>query len=399
MGKGAGPLRGIRILDLTTLYPGPLATMMLGDLGADVVRIERHQSPDMIRFMPPFIGEESAAYLTLNRSKRTLVLDLKTEEGRSVFFDLVKTADIVTEQFRPGVLDKIGIGYEEARRSNPRIIYVSLTGFGQDGPYALRAGHDINYMSWAGLLSQIKTENRPVLPAFQIADVAGGCFMTVIACLSALWYREKSGQGQRVDVAMVDAILPLLTLQLAQYWGQSDGSPAVNLLTGAFPCYGLYECSDGKYISLGALEPKFWTNFCKLMNRGDWLSGNFASGEEGARVHAEVAAAIREKTRDEWVKIAESHDICLGPVNEIEELEEDPHLRSRGMIVDIMEKGDFRLKGLGIPIKFSESKPSAPDPVSPAGTDSVEILKEVGYSAGRVEDLIRKGVVGGEHKG
>lgn len=393
MGKRGGPLSGVRILDLTTLYPGPLATMFLGDLGAEVIHIENPRSPDLIHSLPPFVGQESAVYLALNRSKRTLALDLKEADGRSVFFDLVKTADLVVEQFRPGVLDRIGIGYGEAVSYNPGIIYVSITGFGQEGPYALRAGHDINYLSWAGLLSQIKSGERPVLPAFQIADVAGGSYMTVIACLTALRHREKTGKGQRVDVSMVDGILPLLTLQLAQQWGQEKDSTAVNLFTGEFPFYGLYQCKDGKYVALGALEPKFWMGFCRAVQREEWVPANFATGEEGQKVLKEIRSLFQEKTRDEWTRFAETHDICLSPVHEMEELEGDPHLRAREMIIETELKGGARLKGLGIPLKFSLSRPDPPEPAHRMGEDSLEILKELGYPDDRIRMLLEKGVV------
>jgi alpha-methylacyl-CoA racemase len=393
MEKRRGPLGGIRVLDLTTLYPGPLATMLLGDLGAEVIRIEHPRNPDLIHSLPPFMGEESASYLALNRSKKSLGLDLKEAEGRSLFFDLVKTADIVVEQFRPGVMERMGFAYREAAVHNPRIIYVSLTGFGQSGPYAHRAGHDINYISWTGLLSRNKAGDRPVLPAFQMADVAGGSYMTVIACLTALRHREKTGAGQHVDVSMVDGVLPLLTLQLSQHWGRSRQSPGVDLLCGDFPCYGLYACSDGKYVALGALEPKFWMNFCRAVHREEWISGNFAAGEEGEQVRREVASLFMERTRDEWMRLAETNDICLSPVHEIEELEEDPHLKAREMILELKPKGGSRLKGLGIPLKFSLSKPDAPDPAPAVGENSVEILKEMGCPPERIQGLIDKGTV------
>jgi crotonobetainyl-CoA:carnitine CoA-transferase CaiB-like acyl-CoA transferase len=388
-----GPLIGIRVLDLTSLYPGPLATMLLADLGAEVIRIEHPRRPDIIHWLPPFLGEESTAYLTLNRSKRGLGLDLREAEGRGVFFRLVETADIVVEQFRPGVLKKMGLDYERARERNPRIIYVSLTGFGQAGPYANRAGHDINYISLAGILSQIKNGNHPVLPAFQMADVAGGAYMTVIACLAALWYREKGGSGQSVDVSMLDAVLPLLTLQLAQSWGQAAGAAAPSVLDGVFPCYRLYRCADGKHVALGALEPKFWINFCKAVGKEEWTSGNFATGEEGDRIRQEVEALFLERTGDEWVRLAESHDICLTPVQEMEGLAEDPHLRAREMVLDTEQKGDARLKVLGTPLKFSESRPAPPDPAPAVGEDSVEILKSAGYTPERIRGLIESGVV------
>jgi alpha-methylacyl-CoA racemase len=393
MGKRKGPLRGIRILDLTQLYPGPLATMMLADMGAEVVRLEHPSRPDNVHHLPPFIGKESAAYLTLNRSKRSLALDTAKKEGRTVFFDLVRTADVVVEQFRPGVLDKIGIGYDQAVPFNPRIIYVSITGFGQDGPYRQKAGHDINYISLAGLLSQVKKGEEMVLPGFQTADVVGGGYMSVIACMAALWHREKTGKGQRVDVSMTDSVMPMITLQLAQYWGSQGDNEIMNPFEGSFPFYGVYECADGKPVSLGALEQKFWAGFCQMADKPEWLSLQFSMGEERRKVREEVAGLFRTKPRDEWLKLAEVHDICLSSIHELGDLETDPQLQAREMIIETEHEEGLKLKGIGIPIKFSDSKPDKPEPAPNVGQDSIEILKELGYSQERIEELIGKEIV------
>ncbi len=393
MGKRKGPLRGIRILDLTQLYPGPLATMMLADMGAEVVRLEHPSRPDNVHHLPPFIGKESAAYLTLNRSKRSLALDTAKEEGRKVFFDLVRTADVVVEQFRPGVLDKIGIGYDQAVPFNPRIIYVSITGFGQDGPYRQKAGHDINYISLAGLLSQVKKGEEMVLPGFQTADVVGGGYMSVIACMAALWHREKTGKGQRVDVSMTDSVMPMITLQLAQYWGSQGDTEIMNPFDGSFPFYGVYECADGKPVSLGALEQKFWSGFCQMADKPEWLSLQFSMGEERRKVREEVAGLFKTKQRNEWLKLAEVHDICLSSIHELGDLEMDPQLQAREMIIETEHEKGLKLKGIGIPIKFSDSKPDKPQPAPIVGQDSIEILKELGYSQERIEELIGKEIV------
>jgi len=367
--------------------------MMLGDMGADVARLEHPSRPDLLHLLPPFLGKESAVYLSLNRSKRSLALDTGTEEGRQVFLDLVKTADVVAEQFRPGVLDKIGIGYEQATHFNPRIIYVSITGFGQDGPYRKKAGHDINYMALAGLLSQVKKGEEMVLPGFQTADVVGGAYMSVIACMAGLWHREKTGKGQKIDVSMMDGILPMLTLQLAQYWGGQESGEIMNPFDGSFPFYGIYECADGKPVSLGALEQKFWTGFCQMAGRPEWLPLQFATGDEKRKVREEIALFFKTKSRDEWLKLAEVHDICLSSVHEMEDLEKDPQVLARQMIIETEHETGLKLKGVGIPIKFSESKPDAPEPAPAVGEHSIEILKEAGYSAERIEDLLEKGIV------
>ncbi len=393
MGKRKGPLTGIRILDLTQLYPGPLATMMLADMGADVVRLDHPSRLDILHHLPPFVGKESAAYLSLNRSKRSLGLDTGKEEGRRVFFDLVRTADVVMEQFRPGVLDKIGIGYDQAVPFNPRIIYVSITGFGQDGPYRKKAGHDINYMALAGLLSQLKKGGEMVLPGFQTADVVGGGYMSVIACMAALWCREKTGKGQKIDVSMMDGILPLLTLQLAQYWGSQVSGEVINFLDGSFPFYGVYECADGKYVSLGALEQKFWTGFCQMANKPEWLPLQFPMGEETRKVREQVASLFKTKSRDEWLKLAEVHDVCLSSIHEMEDLEKDPQLQARQMIIETEHENGLKLKGVGLPIKFSESKPDAPEPAPSVGQHSIEILEEIGYADEKIKELLEKGIV------
>jgi crotonobetainyl-CoA:carnitine CoA-transferase CaiB-like acyl-CoA transferase len=372
--------------------------MMLADMGADVVRLEHPSRPDLLHLLPPFVGKQSAAYLSLNRSKRSLALDTGKKEGQQVFFDLVRTADLVVEQFRPGVLDKIGIGYEQANLFNPRIIYVSITGFGQDGPYRKKAGHDINYMALTGLLSQVKKGQEMVLPGFQTADVAGGAYMSVIACMAALWHREKTGKGQKIDVSMMDGILPLLTLQLAQYWGSRGNEEFINFLDGSFPFYGVYECADGTYVSLGALEPKFWAGFCHMANKPEWLPLQFPTGEEIRKVREIVASLFKTKSRDEWLELAEVHDVCLSSVHEMEDLERDPQLRARQMIIETEHENELKLKGVGIPIKFSESKPDQPDPAPAVGQDSIEILKEAGYSEERIEELLEKGIVFAEMK-
>jgi len=393
MGKGKGPLSGIRILDLTQLYPGPLATMMLADMGADVVRLEHPSRPDLLHLLPPFVGKQSAAYLSLNRSKRSLALDTGTPEGRQVFFDLVRSADVVVEQFRPGVLDKIGIGYEQAALFNPRIIYVSITGYGQDGPYRKKAGHDINYMGLAGLLAQVRKGEEIVLPGFQTADVVGGSYMSIIACMAGLWHRERTGKGQKIDVSMMDGILPMLTLQLAQYWGSQGNKEMIKLLDGTFSFYGVYECADGKCVGLGALEPKFWTGFCRMANKPEWVPFQFPKGEEIKKVREEVADLFKTKPREEWLKLAEVHDICLSSINEMEDLERDPQIRARQMIIEMEHENGLKLKGIGIPIKFSESKPDDPEPAPTVGEHSIEILKDAEYSEERIQELIEKGIV------
>jgi len=394
-----GPLKGIRILDFTRLYPGPLGTMMLADMGTEVIKIEDMNTPDYMRFYPPYIASESAGYLSVNRSKRSIALNLKHKKGVDIFFSLLPTADIVVEQFRPGVMDEISLGYEAARRVKDDIIYVSLTGYGQNGPYAQDAGHDINYIGYAGILSTTGSRKTgPIIPGPQIADVAGGAYMTIIACLSALWAREKTGQGQKVDVSMLDAILPLMTLQMAHYHavGLAPDPREAALeaaLSGGLACYGVYKCADGKYIALGILEVKFWKSFCEMVGRPEWIDQQFVIGEEAERLRGAIAALFKTRTRDEWIAAAKEYDTCLTPVLEIGEIETDPQVQARNMIIEQTHPVCGKIKGIGVPLKFSQTpaKPSLPPPV--LGKDTASIMEEIGYSQKEIETLRKEGII------
>lgn len=390
-----GPLKGIRILDFTRLYPGPLGTMMLADMGAEVIKIEDMNTPDYMRFYPPYIASESAGYLAVNRSKRSIALNLKHKKGVDIFFSLLATADIVVEQFRPGVMDEMGLGYETARRVKDDIIYVSLTGYGQNGPYARDAGHDINYIGYAGILSTTGSRKTgPIIPGPQIADVAGGAYMTIIACLSALWAREKTGQGQKVDVSMLDAILPLMTLQMAHYHAaRLAPAPGEAALTGGLACYGVYKCADEKYIALGILEEKFWKSFCKMVGRPEWIDQQFVIGEEAERLRGAIAALFKTRTRDEWIAAAKEYDTCLTPVLEIGEIETDPQVQARNMIIEQTHPVCGKIKGIGVPLKFSQTpaKPSLPPPV--LGKDTAAIMEEIDYKPEEIKALRKEGVI------
>lgn len=390
-----GPLDKIRILDLTRLYPGPLGTMMLADMGAEVIKIEDINNPDYMRCYPPYLRTESAGFLAVNRSKRSVAINFGAKKGVELFFLLVKTADVVIEQFRPGIIDKMGIGYKNARKIKKDIIYVSLTGYGQNGPYAMQAGHDINYIGYSGILSSTGTkETGPVIPGAQIADVAGGAYMTIIACLSALWAREKTGQGQQVDVSMLEAILPLMTLQLAHY--QAVGilpEAGQAALSGGLACYNIYRCADGKYVALGILEEKFWKNFCEVMRHSEWLDRQFVVGEEADKLRGEISALFLTKTRDEWIIAGADHDICLTPVVEIAEIENNYHLQTRNMIIEQKHPACGKIKGFGVPLKFSRTPAKPGMPAPSLGNDTQAILKELGYSKSDIKTFQEEGVI------
>jgi crotonobetainyl-CoA:carnitine CoA-transferase CaiB-like acyl-CoA transferase len=320
------------------------------------------------------VGGESVNYLAYNRSKKSMFLDYKSEEGRKIFFELVKTADVVVEQFRPNYLDKIGLGYEEAKKVNPKIIYVSVTGYGQTGPYAHLAGHDLNYIAYAGVLGI--TGEKDV----QLADIAGGSYMSVIATLSALHARTQTGVGQHVDVSMTDTVMPLLSVSYAIYSATNQASDRGTLpLSGGMPNYGVYECKDKKYIALGTLEPKFWSKFCDLTNKPDWKMFMVPQNSEQLLSFKNLIGGLfLEKNQSEWVRFGLENDLLISPVYGLEDLENDPHLQDRQMIIETEHPTAGKLKSIGVPLKFSETeaKPSWAAPI--LGEDTEAILNQLG---------------------
>ncbi len=385
-----GPLKGIKILDLSRLLPGPLATQMLADMGAEVIKIEDTSSPDYIRFFPPFVGDDSALYLSLNRNKRSIVFNFKSAEGKEIFFSLVKSADVVIEQYRPGIMDKIGIGYEQAKKANPKIIYVSVTGYGQTGPYAQRAGHDLNYISIAGVLANTGTKEKPVIPGVQLADVSGS-YAAVNGCLAALLHCQRTGEGQHVDISMTDAVMPFATLINATAWADNRDIERGNFqLSGALANYNVYESADGKFVALGALEPKFWITFCEAVGKPEWKNKIIAPEEEVNKLKEEVALLFRSKTRKDWEDFSAQHDVCLSPVLETSELGTNEQNQDREMVVD---STGGKLKTIGASIKFSGS--SSPDlkPAPKMGQDTDVILEELGMNTADITALRQAGII------
>ena len=371
-----GPLLGIQILDLTRLLPGPLGTMLMADMGADVIKIENPESPDYVRAFPPYLNGESANYLSFNRSKRSLALNYNKPEGRETFLKLVEKADVVVEQFRPGFLDKMGMGYEAAKAINPQIIYVSITGYGQTGPYAHLAGHDLNYTAYAGVLGITgNADDAPIVPGVQLADIAGGSYMSVIGTLAALQARTRTGQGQHVDVSMTDAVMPLLSAVYALHAGGQVVARGSAPLSGGLANYGVYQCGDQKYVALGTLEPKFWGRFCTLVQQPDWLGFILPkNATELADFKNKIGQLFKTQPQQYWIELGLGQDLLISPVYNLADLENDPHLQARQMIVTQQHPRAGVFKTIGIPIKFSETpaQPAWPAPIM--GEDSADIL-------------------------
>ena len=386
------PLEGIRILDLTRLLPGPFATLVLADLGADVVKVEEPQGGDWLRTVPPLAGEQSDAYHALNRNKRSIALDLRRPEGAAAFLRLAARADAVVESFRPGVMDRLGIGYAALRGANPRVVLCSITGYGQDGPYARRAGHDLDYVAVAGVLAQNGPPERPLPLGVQVADVAGGSWPAVAGILAALLRARADGEGAHVDVSMTEGALALLAMPLG--FASARGTPLARggeLLTGGAACYGVYRAKDGRFVALGALEPKFFAAFCEAVGRPELAARQHEAGGAGPR--AELEAIFAARTREEWIAFAAEHDACVAPVLEGGEPRADPQLRARGAFVEVPAPHEGRaVPALASPVRLrGEAAPLRPAPRH--GEHGAAILAEAGFSGDEIAALRAAGVL------
>jgi crotonobetainyl-CoA:carnitine CoA-transferase CaiB-like acyl-CoA transferase len=318
--------------------------MFLAEMGANVIKIENPDSPDQVRMYPPHDADgNSINYKALNRSKKSWAVDLRTEEGRQAIYDLIPSIDVLIEQFRPETMCKYGLDYESLKKINPRLLYVSLTGYGQTGEYAQKAGHDLNFLAYSGLLSLNTDEKgKPVIPAFQLADIAGGSYMCIAGVLAGLFARERKGIGQKIDISMLDACLPLLSLPYAHQKAGETIRAGSTPLSGQFANYNVYRCADGKYIALAALEPKFWIQFCQLVEKSSWIEQLFSTSPQ--ELIDELNDFFAQKTREEWIHSFAEYDICISPVLSIEELDTNAHFIKR----NILSKGE-----IVFPIHFS----------------------------------------------
>ncbi len=394
------PLDGVRVLDLSRLLPGPFATLMLGDFGADVIKIEDLGLGDYIRGYPPYVegAEESAkstSFLALNRNKRSVQIDLKTAEGQEVLLRLVDDADVLLESFRPGVLDRLGVGYDVLRARNPRLVYCAISGYGQTGPLRDRAGHDLNYLSLAGVaaLNGVR-DGAPVNGGVQVADVGGGSLMAVIGILTALRHAERTGEGQFVDVSMTDGALAWAAMEAASAMQGERPTRGQGLLTGQHLCYRPYPCADG-YISIGALEPKFWMAFCRGVDREDLIPHQFDPPESAAC--ADVEAITRSRTRAEWAAFNAECDACIEPVWELHEALETELVREREMVVEIDQPGvTSPVRAVGVPIKLSVTPGDVRRRPAPSlGEHTEAVLRQLGYDDDRIAAMLTAGGAAG----
>jgi alpha-methylacyl-CoA racemase len=390
------PLSGIRILDLSRLVPGAYASQMMADFGADVIKVEEPGSGDYSRSMPPSgPGGMGLYFLALNRNKRSITLNLKSKQGREIFLRMVDKADVVLESFRPGVLERLGLGYEQLKEKNVGIIYCAISGYGQDGPYQLRAGHDLNYAGYAGLLHYNRSSHgEPVMPPTQFGDLAGGGQMAMIGILTALVGRAQTGEGRKVDASMTEGLLSLSSLSATTYLNTGKTPrPGQSALDGGLPCYSIYETQDGKYVTLAALEPKFWQTFCMRVGHLELLPFHMPVGSAESNEARDVLKTIfKARTRDEWLTELAEIDACVGPIYDIGEALNDAQAQARGVSV----AGDID----GEPFHSLASFPRISDVTieqryAPPrlGEHTGEFLHEVGYSDADIAQFQGEGII------
>jgi len=378
-----GALEGVRVLDLTRLLPGPIASLVLADLGATVDKVEDPRGGDYARISGPPIAGQSALFHALNRGKRSIVLDLKQPAGADALRRMVRHYDVLFEQFRPGVLERLGLSHARLREENPRLIVCALTGYGQSGPLSARAGHDLNYLARSGLLGmQGPASCLPQTPGFQLADVGGGLW-SVIAILAALRERERIGRGSVVDIAMLDSVMPFAAPTLSRLLGGETHERGMEMLTGGIAAYNVYASKDGQAMTLAALEPKFLERFCSSNGLEADMS-MLVPGEHQAKLRTTFAEVFRRRTRAEWEAWNLEHDACVEPVLSPAEALEDEQIRARGIFAKTSVKGatvtEFRT-----PVT-PRDRPIAPGPR--AGEHTREILREARFSDDEIEALI-----------
>jgi crotonobetainyl-CoA:carnitine CoA-transferase CaiB-like acyl-CoA transferase len=390
-------LEGIKILDLSKLASGPYCTMLLGDMGAEIIKIEAGGGRAGESFLPGIAEDEENQNIAnaAARNKRSIVLNLKTEEAREIFYRLAKEADVIVEEFRPGVVKRLGIDYETIRKTNPRIIYCSITGFGQDGPYSNLASHDINYLSIGGAQGILGNPGGAPVPQTNIiADFAAGGMQATIGILTALMARNRTGKGQHVDISITDGIVSLMHAEVALHFAMGRiPRPGDTLFFTGAPWYAIYETKDGKYLSVGSLEPWFWENLCKSLGVEDMIPDQWAGEPKWKEMKSRFQEVFLTKTRDEWVELLMQENTCVAPVYSVDEIFTDPQLRSRNMFEEFDHPTKGKVKQVGISIKLSET-PGAIRRLGPRkGEHTQEILQEIGYSKDKVADLRKKGVI------
>jgi len=387
------PLDGLRVLDLSRLMPGPLCTMILGDLGADVIKIEQPEIGDYARSAPPLLGNTGSAFLMLNRNKRSITLNLKKAEGQEILRKLAAKADVFVESYRPGVAERLGVGYPAISQVNERIIYCSISGFGQSGPYRDLVGHDLTYTAYSGAIGATGSKDGPpVIPAIQVSDIQAAMYAT-IAITAALYRREKAGKGEFIDISLMDAAVASMIMPMSFHLAGESTERGSSFLSGGAPFYNIYETADRKYVAIAPLEPKFWIALCSVLRLEKYQDKQLTSETEANRIREDLAVIFRQKTRDEWVKILNEREIPCAPIYDVREVLADPHVRSRKMIFEMETEAFGKLNQLATPIRVTHSPLTARSPPPRLGEHTIQILQEIGYSMSDAKRLKSEGTI------
>ncbi len=386
-----GALSGLKILDFSTLWPGPLATMLLADLGAEVLRVEAPDRPDLLRYLPPYGADgEGAAYSTVNRNKKSLILNLKSPEAASVVQRLVAEYDIVIEQFRPGVLDRLGVGFEALRVDCPGLIWCSITSYGQTGPWRDRPGHDIDFMAISGIASHMgRAKQGPSHPGVLLGDVGGGTFGAVTGVLAAVIHRHATGRGQLVDISMADGTLWLNLMEASGVLaGGLDARPGEHPLAGG-SAYDYYRTLDGGWLAVGALEPKFWAMFCHAIGRPDLEQHEASDAVAMAELKHAVAHTLAGRDLIDWQGVFAQVPCCVEPVLSTREALAHPQFQARGLVVDVPLQGGGTVKQVANPVRLQDCPPRYDHAAVLPGTHTDAVLAECGFDATEIARLRR----------
>lgn len=389
-----GPLSSLKVLDFSTLLPGPFASLLLADMGAEVLRIESPTRVDLTRVLPPHVDGVSASHAYLNRNKRCISLDLKQPAAVEVVKKLVAEYDIVLEQFRPGVMDKLGVGYEALKAINPKLIYVSITGYGQTGPYKDRAGHDINYLALSGLASHTgRADSGPLPLGMQVADIAGGSLHGVVGLLAAVVQRQATGVGQAVDISMTDCAFSLNAMAGAAYLaaGEEPGMEGNALNGGSF--YDYYQTRDGQWFSVGSLEPQFMLQLCAALGRPELAKWGLRPDKQG-ELKNEIRIEFEKRDAAQWRELFASMDACVEPMLSFAEAVEHPQIRARELVLEVPREGKSAQRQIASPIKFSEGLPAPRHIGAALGAHNAEVLEGLGYSSAQIAEMKAAKVIG-----
>lgn len=386
-----GALDGLKVIDLTQRLPGPYCTMLLADLGADVIQVES-PAGDATRTLAVGEAAKGAAHALLGRNKRSVVLNLKNEDGREACLRLIAGADVVVEGFRPGVAARLGIDYESVRARNPQLVYCSISGYGQDGPYRDRAGHDLNYLGIAGVLDMTRgNDGQPAIPGIQVADIGAGALSAAVAVLAATLHRRRTGEGQYIDVAMLDGLVSMLSIHaMTVLAGGPPPTGGQALLSGGHPCYAVYPTRDG-HLTVGCTEPHFWKNFCVFLGREDLVAEMWAEGERNRAAQAQIAAILRTRSSAQWLADLASVDTCVGPVNSVEQALKDEQVTHRALVRRTGIDDEAGPAQLGHPFRMAATPPGVRRRAARLGEHTREVLASLGYPDERIEGMRQSG--------